>query len=262
MTPRSQVSRQPRQATPLPAAHVAPVVPLAITAALSAWVLSRSFPPELEIAGLLLLLIVGSTLLVRSTLIPALLFLTQLVMAATEQGSLRHHVESRDQIIAGSLLALLLSSQRYLQVPEPARLKRLLKQFSDRLPRWLSLSRSPTTPEQTTFHASSPASDILLIGMRAMAAVIVATLLLELVPNNLRAPDDVGLIPTAQRTIKLSLGIAVAVILINTLFNSVAWRRVSPRAARLFLHSELTEWCGREIRTILRLEEKQKRRRR
>lgn len=238
----------------------APIVPLAIVAAGSAWLLSLSFPLELGIAGVLLLLTVCSALVFRSALIPALLFLTQAVFFVTDQSSLRSTVTFDDQLIAGSLLVLLLSLQRYLQLPEPPRLRELLQQISDRLrlPNWLSFHRAS---EPVAFHSSVGTGELLLIGVRAIGAVVIASWLLTLVPNNPQAPEDVALIPTAQRTIRLGLGFAIVVILFNTLANSAAWRRLSPRAARLVQYSTLTEWCGRDIHTILRLKEKQKRRR-
>ena len=247
--------------TPATATGTAPAIPLAIAAALSAWLLSLTFPPGLGIAGLLLLLTVCSALLFRSTLVPALLFLTQAVLFAADHSSLSSVLTVEDQFIAGSLLALLLSILRYLQLPEPTRLRDALRQIPDRLrlPRWL---RPRRTKEPVAFHSSVGAGELVLIGARVIGAVVVATWLLRLVPNNLRAPNDVALIPTAQRTIRLALGFAILVIAFNTLANSVAWRRLSPRAARLFQHSVLAEWCGREIHTIMRLQEKHKRRRR
>lgn len=261
MIPMNQKTHRAPHEASSPAPGTAPVVPLAIAAALSAWLLSLTFPPGLGIAGVLLLLTVCSTLLFRSTLVPALLFLTQGVLFVTDQRSLRSVVTTEDQVIAGSLLVLLLSILRYLQIPEPPRLRDLLGQISERLrlPGWLAIRR---TKQPVTFHSSVRAGELLLIGVRVIGAVVIATWLLSLVPNNPQAPNDVALKPTAQRAITLALGFAIVVIVFNTLANSVAWRRLSRRAARLFQHSVLTEWCGREIHTILRLQEKQKRRRR
>jgi hypothetical protein len=237
------------------------VLPLAIVAAVSAWLLTQSFPLYLSTIGLLLLLAVGATLLLRSSLIPALLFLTQAVLFVSDRSSLQAVVTLDGQIVAASLLALLLSLQRYLQLPEPARLRELLEQTFDRfkLPNWLIIRRKKET---TTFRSSAGFAELLLIGLRVIAAVVFAAWLLALVPVNPEAPNDVALRPTAHRSIKLGVSFAVAVIVLNTILNSIAWRRLTPRCARLFHYLELTEWCGREIRAILRLEEKHKRRRR
>lgn len=237
------------------------VLSLAIVAAVSAWLLTQSFPLYLSTIGPLLLLAVGATLLLRSSLVPALLFLTQAVLFVSDRSSLEPVVTIEGQIVAGSLLVLLLSLQRYLQLPEPTRLRELLQQAFDRfrLPSWLVMRREK---EPATFQGSAGFGEVLLIGFRVVAAVVFAAWLLALVPVNPEAPSDVALLPTAHRSIKLGVGITVAVIVLNTILNSIAWRRLTPRGARLFHYLELTEWCGREIRAILRLEEKRKRRRR
>ncbi|MBI1311879.1 hypothetical protein GC176_11350 [bacterium] len=249
------------QASPVPGSAI---VPLATAAALSAWLLSRGFPSELTIAGLLLLLIVFSTLLFRSALIPAGMFLTQLVLTVTERSSLHDRVDLWDQVTACSLLVLLLSTQRYLLLPEPAALTQWRQQLAEtlRVPRWLRLSRRSPSTDQIAWRRSPHVSEFLQMAIRVALAVVVATWLLGLVPNNLRAADDVGLIPTAQRAIRLSLGFAVVTIVFNTLINAAAWRRLPLRAARLFLRAELSDWCGSEVRSILRVEEKHKRRHR
>ena len=261
MTPaRQRFARSQPEALPQ-AADAAPVLPVAIIAAVSAWLLSQSFPPELSTIGLLLLLAVGAMLLFRSSLVPALLFLTQAVLFVSDRGSLEPVVTIEGQIVAGSLLVLLLSLLRYLQLPEPAQLRELLQQTFDRfrLPTWLAIRREK---EAATFQGSPGFGELLLIGFRVVAAVVFAAWLLALVPVNPEAPNDVALLPTAHRSIKLGVGFSVAVIVLNTILNSIAWRRLTPRGARLFHYLELTEWCGREIRVILRLEEKRKRRRR
>ncbi len=252
-----------RPETPSSQTSAAQAIPLATSAALSAWLLSQSFPPDMTSVGLLLLLAVGLTLLSRSPLVPALLFLTQAVVAVSESSSLRSTVTFHDQLIAGCLLILLLSLQRYLQIPEPAQLSKIRKQMAGRLRflRQFPATRGPRTHGTMAFRSTVGGGEFLLLAVRVVAAVVIAAWLLAFVPVNLRAPDDVALIPTAHRTIKLGIILCVGVIVLNTLFNWAAWRRLPPRAARLFLDSQLTEWCGHEIRTILRLEEKRKRRR-
>lgn len=261
MTPARRKVSHSRPEGPLQAADANSVLPLAIVAAVSAWLLSQSFPLELSTIGLLLLLAVGATLLLRSSLVPALLFLAQAVLFVSDRSSLQEVVTLEGQIVAVSLLALLLSLQRYLQLPEPARLRELLQRMFDRfrLPSWLVIRRER---ESAAFQSSAGFGELLLLGLRVIAAVVFAAWLLALVPVNPEAPNDVALLPTAHRSIKLGVGFAVAVILLNTILNSISWRRLAPRSARLFHYLELTEWCGREIRAILRLEEKRKRRRR
>ncbi|MHC4880104.1 MAG: hypothetical protein ACYTGL_26945 [Planctomycetota bacterium] len=247
-----------------PTTSVPAVIPLAVAASLSAFLLSRGFPPGLEVASLLLLTMVAAVLLARSMLVPLLLFLVQLVLFAAEFSALRHSIDALDRIVAGCLLVLLLSTLRYLQLPEPAALIRFCTEVREALhiPSWLKLTRTTASEDATTWHSSPASSEFLLIGVRVLIAVLLASWLLEFVPNNPQAPADVALIPTAQRTIRLGLSFVIATIAIRTILNSAAWRRMSPAAARLFLKTELSAWCGRELQSVMRQEERQKRGRR
>lgn len=258
---RGSAHLPPLQRTP-PSSTVT-AVPLMTAAVLSAWTLSQSFPPEVPLAGLLMMLMVGTMLLLHSPLTAALLFLSQLVFAVTERGSLDATVTFYDQIIAGSLLLMLMSLQRYLQRPQPVAVRRTLEQVSSRLrlPRWLRLAPAAPTGSDPACLDQHAVRETMALGVRVTAAVVLAAWLLTGVPIDLRAPDDVGLIPTAQRTIRLTITIALVTVVANTLFNGLAWRRLTPKAARLFHQATLTDWCGRELRTILRLQEKKKRRR-
>ncbi len=257
--PASQQSDSPAQAT-----SVVAIVPLAVAASLSAFLLTTRFPPGGELVSLLILMMVAAVLLARSMLIPLLLFLVQVVLFVTESGSLHHTIDAGDKTVVGCLLVLLLSTLRYLQLPEPAASMRLRRQIREELhiPHWLKLTRATSPEDSTTWHSGPPSSEFLLIGVRVLLAVFMATWLLEFVPHNPQAPDDVALIPTAQRMIRLGLGFVIATIAIRTVLNSAAWRRMSPTAARLFLKTEVSAWCGRELQSVLRQEEKHKRRRR
>jgi hypothetical protein len=263
MKPRFQKQvNHPREGLPWLVSG-AQLVPLATAAVLSAWLLSQSFPPEMASGGLLLLVVVSLTLLFRAPLIPALLFLTQAVVAVSDGGSLYSTLTLQDQVIAGCLLALLLSLQRYLQIPEPPRLCDLRKQIAGQLNllHWLSTLRRSRSFESPTFRSSAGGAEFLFLAVRVIASVVLTASLLALIPHDPHAPDDVALIPTAHRAIKLGLVFCVGIIVVNTVFNAISWRRLSPRAARLFLESQMTQWCGSEIRTILRLQDKRKRRR-
>ncbi len=182
----------------------------------------------------------------------------------------------------GSGVLLLISTQLYLLFREPATLSQSywwdagivslsalgLVMFCLRFRVLLQLHDIDTLPEvrtllrRTQVGTSIPSSGVSsgavwrgpLIGALAggMICVALAVLALVLVPADDRAPQLVGLLPSALRVIEVGCLLMTTVIIMIVFVHELEWRRMSAQAAVLFVKSTLTVWLFHDFRMVAR----------
>ena len=169
-------------------------------------------------------------------------------------------------ITAGAVVLLLLASGRFLTlgvpvIPWNANLRTKFDRVWNRF-----VMGKPLKMDRSLLDARSPrlfsVSELITGFLRVVVAVVVATQVLEFMPIDSELADSVKLTPRWVRAISITLGLLTVVVLINILLSTLSWRRLSASEARVYLNSQLSQECHREIAAVFRVEQRQRRSRR
>lgn len=229
---------------------------IAVGATTSAMMFSRGG------AGLLLLFAAGLAGLVvlRLWTVGVLLLVIQGALFAGQPQRLIDRVSPFDLLIAAAVMILIVAASRFLMI---ARELSPIASLSGATRRYLPGNLRESTEQALTRNAVDFSSAERATGLvRIVLAVVGAALLLRAIPVHPSALDDAWLIPSGLRLISLAVLMLAIVLVTDLLIETVTWRRLSYREARVFLRSVLTSWCDRELRAVMYQEIKNRRNRR
>ena len=233
----------------------------------AAILIALRFPPSNFRIFLLFTACVALQFTLRMCTATAMLLLIQAALFFADRQRFFGSTHSSGEIlIAGAVVLLLMSSGRFLTLGVPLiPWNATLRTTLDRIWKRFVLSR-PQTVDRTRLDARCPSSfrttEVFTAVLRVGFAVFVATELLEFVPLDPNAPDYARLVPPALRAILIGLGLLAASVSFNTILSVLSWRRITPGEARVYLNSQLSQECHREISAVFNYEQHDRRRRR
>jgi len=209
---------------------------------------------------LLFAVAVAALFLFRMWMPGLLLLIVQTALYLEQPQLMIDRISPFDLLISFSVVTLLIASSRFLLLaPEQSPVAAVTKTTQRWLPQtFRRLTVSPLSRSGDHAGGTERATGLL----RAAVAVAGAAILLMSIPIIPDSRDEVQLIPVGLRLISLGILLLGIFLVTDFLLSIVAWKRISPREARLFLGSVLTSWCDRELRTIHRQEQKLRQRRR
>ena len=213
-------------------------------------------------AGLLLGFAAGLAALaiLRLWTVGILLLVIQGALFAGEPQRLIDRVSLLDLITAAGVMTLLVAGSRFLMI---ARGLSPIVNLSEATRRFLPGNLRASAEQEFTRHtADFGIAERSTAVLRIVLAVAGAALLLRVIPVDPGALDDAWLIPSGLRLISLAVLLLSIFLVTDLLIETVTWRSLSVREARVFLRSVLTVWCDRELRAVMYQEMKQRRNRR
>jgi hypothetical protein len=213
-------------------------------------------------AGLLILFAAGLAALVvlRLWTVGILLLVIQGALFAGQPQRLIDRVSFLDLVTAAGVMTLLVAGSRFLMI---ARELSPIANLSEATRRYLPRNLRESTEHDLTRHAADFGIAERGTGiLRIVLAVAGAALLLRAIPVDPNSLDDAWLIPSGLRLISLAVLLLSIFLVTDLLIETVTWRRLSVREARVFVRSVLTTWCDRELRAVMYQEMKQRRNRR
>ncbi|NQV23359.1 MAG: hypothetical protein HQ518_03235 [Rhodopirellula sp.] len=228
-----------------------------IFAALSGLFVSLWFSPNDSVITVLIAVFFALMFGVRFWSVALIFLMVQAGLFLAEPGSVGAYADSPgSSLLAGSVLALLISGSRYLTLTSspssyPLSNRSSIKvalQHARRAPR-KSFRRFGVLPRDAVTVGSF---ELFTMLARIVISVAAVSMLLAIVPLDPAAPENARLIPTAVRTITLGIILLLICVLGNALMNVLAWRKPSPSEASFFLRSELSKWIHREVSAVSR----------
>lgn len=228
-----------------------------VFAALSGLFVSLWFSPNDSIITILIATFLGLMFAVRFWTVGLLFLTVQVGLFLAEPHALwRVNYSPGSSLLAMAVLTLLISSCRYLGLtssPLPYRMTNresiiAAMQHVRRSSRE-SFARFGVLPRDELVISSA---EMIMMLVRIVVPVTVVSVLLTLIPLNLRAPEYAGLMPTVLHIIMLGAVLLVSCVLANGLMNVLAWRYLSETESRVFLRTELSKWIHREVSAVSR----------
>lgn len=209
---------------------------------------------------LLLAVAIAALVLLRMWTVGIVLLIIQGALLFGQPQALMVRVSPFDLILAAGVMTLLLAACRYFVIaPELSPVADLSDSTIRYLPERFRESLAGQLSRRARRFSVAERSTGLL---RIVLAVAGAAFLLRSVPVNPYALDEARLIPSGLRLISLGVLLLSIFLVTDLLLDTMTWRRISLREARLFLRSVLTSWCDRELRAVNRHDAKQRRKRR
>ena len=150
---------------------------------------------------------------------------------------------SRYAVLAGTPVAYYQGSlMSRMSVP----IRRILSRIRSQRPKGVE----PRDP--ATFRAT----EVVTAVIRIVLAVIVAAAILSTYRLDPTIGQRTGIIPTVTRTIELGVTLVIAGIVIHFVIDTLCWRFLSAREARMFLRNEVTSEYGADLARMARYQVK------
>lgn len=172
-----------------------------------------------------------------------LLLIVQAALFGGQPMKLIDRVSLPDLMIAAAVITLVVAGSRFLMI---ARNLSPIASLSESVRRYLPDGLRESTGQTLTRNAVAFGhGERVTAILRIVLAVVGAALLLRAIPVDPTAEDTVWLIPTGLRLISLGVLMLSIFLVTDVLVETITWRRLSIREARVFLRSVLTSWCDR-----------------
>ncbi|MFT5525014.1 MAG: hypothetical protein ACI9HK_002980 [Pirellulaceae bacterium] len=205
----------------------------------------------------LVLFLLASFAVLRIWLVPWLLLLLMVDLVLTERPTTFGDLQSVDNLIYAAIVLVFVSAaSRYVVLAGtvlPFHSASLTGKLGAVVRRFLPASmRSDPVGLQPREKRTFSAVELVTGLVRVALAVLLAATIMSAIPADVDTPRNIGLLPTAVRTVRIGGTLLVGALAVYYVVEAISWQLMTKSEARIFLRSVITEETSPDISRVVR----------